>query len=81
MVLATDVAFITPLESNKRAVDSFGVEHLRFFEEEAIRCIQSWRKNGGWLKDIKIYALNATGAKIQQSTFDALDKLGVICIK
>ena len=39
MVLATDIAFITPLESNKRAVDSFGVEHLRFFEEEAIRCI------------------------------------------
>ena len=80
MILATDVAFITPLESNKRAVDSFGVEHLRFFEEEAIRCIQSWRKNGGWLKDIKIYALNATGANVQQSTFDALDKLGVICI-
>jgi len=39
MVLATDVAFITPLENNKRAVDSFGVEYLRFFEEEAIRCI------------------------------------------
>ena len=80
MIKASDIAFITPLESNKRAVDSFGNEHLRFFEDEAIRCIQSWRKNGGWLKDIKIYALNATGAKIQQTTFDALNKLDVVCI-
>lgn len=80
MVRASDIAFITPLERNKRSIDSFGVDHLRFFEEEAIRCVQSWRKNGGWLKDIKIYALNATQAKVQQSTFDALDKFGVICI-
>lgn len=80
MVRASDIAFITPLESNKRSIDSFGVDHLRFFEEEAIRCVQSWRKNGGWLKDIKIYALNATQAEVRQSTFDALDKLGVICI-
>lgn len=80
MVEASDIAFITPLEADKRVVNSFGVEHLRFFEDEAIRCIQSWRKNGGWLKDIKIYALNATRAKIQQTTLDALEKLGVSCV-
>jgi len=39
MIKASDIAFITPLESNKRAADSLGNEHLRFFEDEAIRCI------------------------------------------
>lgn len=80
MVDQSDIALVTPLECNKRSVDSFGVEHLRFFEEEAIRCMKSWRKNGGWLKDIKIYALNATRAKVQKKTIGALEDLGVVCI-
>lgn len=80
MVESADVAFVTPLESNKKAIDAFGHEHLRFFEDEAVRCITSWRRNGGWLKDIKIYALNATGVEIQQKTLDRLQQLAVICI-
>ena len=80
MINVTDIAFITPLEKNKKVADSFGTEHIRFFEDEAIRCIQSWRKNGGWLKDIKIYVLNATKAMVQQKTIDMLKQLGVIYI-
>jgi hypothetical protein len=72
MINVADIAFITPLEKNKKVMDSLGAEHIRFFEDEAIRCIQSWRKNGGWLKDIKIYVLNATKAMVQQKTINTL---------
>lgn len=81
MANANDIALITPIDSNKRSVDSFGVEHLRFFEDEAVRCIKSWRRNGGWLKDIKIYVLNASRAEIQDKTIDALKSLGALYIE
>lgn len=38
--------------------------------------VRSWRKNGGWLKDINIYIFNVNGAKIQPQTVQTLKELG-----
>ena len=51
------------------------------YENEAIRCFSSWRKNGGWLKDIPIYAVCFTHNTISESTRTELEKLNVTYIE
>ena len=40
------------------------IRAIRYYEDEAIDCIRSWRKNGGWLKDIPMYCICCTKNKI-----------------
>lgn len=46
-------------------------------EEEAIKCVKSWRKYGGNLKDIDIIAMCCTNNPPSQNTIKALQELGV----
>jgi hypothetical protein len=71
-----DIALILPIDSDKRV--RFGNRtHLRYFEEELVRNVRSWRKNGGWLKDLQIYALLSNGENVKDQTFRDLKCLGV----
>lgn len=76
----TSIALITAIESNSRNLNSQTktVDIERMFEDEAITCFTNWRKHGGWLKDIPIYALCPTHNIISQRTKQALLDLGVI---
>jgi hypothetical protein len=48
-----------------------------YYELEAIRLFSSWRKRGGWLKDINIYALCLTGNEPSKKTQDKFKQLNV----
>lgn len=59
-----NIALILPIDSDK--IVRFGNKTFhRYFEEELIRNVRSWRKNGGWLKNIPIYALLSNGEKVK----------------
>ena len=70
------VALISPLEQNKTVVAWDNKPHKRYFEQETIRMTQSWRKHGGWLKDIDIHFYNVNNANIAESTIKQLEQLG-----
>lgn len=53
----------------------------RRLESEAIECFTNWRKNGGWLKDIPIYAVCPTKNKISEETKKKFDELNVTYIE
>lgn len=78
-----NIALIAPIESNIECLNKQRniVRFPRLFEDEAIRCFESWRKNGGWLKDIPIYALCSTGNVISDGTKRRLCDLGVTYIE
>ena len=40
--------------------------------------VKSWRKNGGWIKDINIYFFNVNGSKPSKNIIEQLQKLGCI---
>lgn len=59
-----DIALILPIDSDKRVC--FGNRtYSRYFEEELVRNIRSWRKNGGWLRNLPIYALLSNGDHVK----------------
>ena len=74
-----NIALIAPIERNLECLNKqTGIVHFpRFYEDEAIRCFSSWRKYGGWLKDIPIYTLCSTGNGISESTKTKLKELNV----
>lgn len=78
-----NIALIAPIERNIECLNKqTGITKFRrYFEDEAIRCFESWRKNGGWLKDIPIYTICSTGNNISDETRRGLEKLGVIHIE
>lgn len=57
------------------------VDIPRQLEDEAVLCFQNWRRNGGWLKDIPIYAMCPTKNTISSSTALKLNDLGVTYIE
>ena len=69
------VALISPLEQNKTVVAWDNKLHKRYFEQEAVRMAQSWRKHGGWLKDIDIHFYNVNNAKLAEGTIKQLEEL------
>lgn len=73
---ARDICLITPIDQNKDVLCWDGHVHRRFFEEESVRMVESWRKHGGWLKNIRIYVFNVNHAQISQSTIDKLVNFG-----
>ena len=66
MELKDRIAFIASIESNDLNMNlaTNTVKIHRYYEDEAIDCIRSWRKNGGWLKDIPMYCICCTKNKI-----------------
>jgi len=53
----------------------------RRLESEAIECFTAWRKNGGWLKDIDIYAVCPTKNIISEETKEKFKELNVTYIE
>lgn len=78
-----NIALISHIERNGDCINkqTNTVNFTRLFEDEAIRCFKYWRKNGGCLKDIPIYALCCTKNTISQKTKDDLKSLGVVYIE
>lgn len=81
MIDASDICLICHLE---RDVDNLNLQkgtvdfkNRRFYEREAMRCVQRWRKNGGWLRDIRIYCLCGTKNTPSAETVSGLRNLGV----
>lgn len=84
MQIENNIALISSIESNYKnlntqlnTVDG----EPRLYESEAIRCFTSWRKNGGWLKDIPIYCLCCTENKPSSKTKQILSDMGVVYIE
>lgn len=71
------------VESNKnKGGGGFGSGYLnRTLEEEAIRCVKSWRKYGGLYKDIPIAAVCVTKNPPSMGTVIKLNQLGVTYIE
>ena len=74
-----NIALIAPIERNIECLNKQTgiVRFPRMYEDEAIRCFSSWRKSGGWLKDIPIHVLCSTGNGISDCTKKKLANLGV----
>jgi hypothetical protein len=72
-------ALIAAIEGDKTNLNNQKniVKFDRLFEQESIVCFESWRKNGGWLKDIPIYVLCPTKNTISRETQDKLKELNV----
>lgn len=51
----------------------------RYFEKESINCIQKWRENAGWLKDIPIYIMCPT-EDVEEETKGQYEKLNTVYI-
>lgn len=80
MITNTNIAWITPIDSNK-IITSNGSKIYRFYEDEAIRCIKSIRRNSGWLKNCNIYVLNLNNSKLKTSTYELFKTLNITYIE
>jgi len=69
------------IEKNLMDINSSKVGYKRYYEKEAILAFKSWRKNGGYLKDIPIYAICLTKNTISKETQEELKKLNVTYIE
>lgn len=67
-----DVAFISPVERNK-PVQVAGQTVYRYFEDEAVRCVESIRKSKSWMADLPFYMLDMSNAKPSSETRKRLD--------
>gem|GEM_PF-1137795 len=78
------IALITMIESNDLNLNEqrgITFSEKRLYEDEAILCFENWRKNGGWLKDIPIYAYCPTKNRVSEKTIHALKSLNVTYIE
>ena len=74
------IALVTVIENNEDNINnSLGTQRL--YEDEAILCFENYRKNGGDLKDIPIYAICVTKATISEKYKDKLKNLDVTYIE
>jgi len=74
-----NVALVTHIEGNSINAKNFNLKYD--YEKEAILAFKSWRKNGGYLKDIPIYAICLTKNTISKETQEELKKLNVTYIE
>lgn len=51
-------ALILCLDQNRKIIREDGGIGMMYYEYEAVRCVESWRKNGGSYSDIPIYLFN-----------------------
>ena len=62
------IVLFAPVEANLKDINSTKDKFNRYFEKEAVKSFSCWRKNGGWLKDIPIYAICSTKATLSEET-------------
>jgi len=76
-------ALITVIENNETNINNTSGQYVqkRMYESEAIICFTKWRENGGWLKDIPIYAYCPTKNKPSKDTIKKLEALNVVYIE
>jgi hypothetical protein len=78
-------ALITMIENDDHNINNMNNEGQypkpRRYESESIICFENWRKNGGWLKDIPIYAYCPSKNTISKETQDKLKDLNVTYIE
>jgi len=76
-------ALITAIEGDANNLNEQKgiVKTRRLFETEAVLCFESWRKNGGWLKDINIYTFCPTNNTVTEATKQKFKELGVTYIE
>lgn len=79
MINSDRVALIVSVESNENNLNLMTktISVRRFYEDEALLCFRSWRKNGGWLKDIPIYCVCPSKNTIKHATQEEFKKLNV----
>lgn len=72
-------ALVTVIENDDDSINNQSGEHgeKRLYESEAIVCFEAWRKNGGWLKDIPIYAYCPTRNVISSNTKQIFQELKI----
>jgi hypothetical protein len=75
------IAAIEGDENNLNQQRGIELANKRLFETEAVLCFKNWRKNGGWLKDIPIYAFCPTHNTITDKTKAEFQTLGVSYIE
>jgi hypothetical protein len=78
--IADRICLITPLDRNKTVVDEFGKTQARYYEDEAVRLVKYWRRRGGDLACIPIYAYEFQERKIQERTRDELIQMGTTIV-
>lgn len=76
-----NIALFAPIEGDLKDINTQSGNYERYFEKEAIKAFKCWRQNGGWLKDIPIYAICPTKATISEETKQAFADLNVTYIE
>lgn len=56
--MTDNTALILCLDQNRKIIREDGGIGMVYYEDEAVRCVESWRKNGGGYSDIPIYLFN-----------------------
>jgi hypothetical protein len=74
---------MTAIEGNKNNLNNQrGITSIeRLYEDEAVTCFRQWRKNGGWLSSIPIYAFCPTHNVISPNTRRLLEDINVTYIE
>jgi hypothetical protein len=75
------IVLFAPVEANLKDINSTKDKFNRYFEKEAIKSFSCWRENGGWLKDIPIYAVCSTKATLSEETRKKFRELNVTYIE
>ena len=79
---ADKVAMVLHIEDDRKNLNTLkGITEPRYYAHEAVRCVRSWRKNGGWLKDCRIYALCCTDNPPPRKIIDELKSMGVVYVE
>lgn len=71
------IILFAPIERNLNDINTLKQGYERYYELEAIKCFKCWRRNAGWLSDIKIYAICPTANGISEDTKKAFKELNV----
>ena len=71
------IALFAPIEGSGKDINSRYQGVSRDYEREAIKCFKCWRRNGGWLSNIPIYAICPTRNTVSKETQDVFSELNV----
>lgn len=74
-----NIILFTVIEGDRNNINNNNnvINTPRMYEQEAIKCFTEWRKNAGWLKDIKIICYCPTNNKPSKETITSLEELNV----
>lgn len=75
MIDISDYALVVVIEGNSNCINSKTMPRL--LEEEAIKCVKHWRKNGGKYSNIEIYCICVSGNTPSENTIKQLQNYKV----